>query len=521
MVVHMSNFGFGMHSGNNDDDDRDDRNRDEGRDNNDRNDGPNSGNPFEFLFGGGSNQGGFGDLGGILDQFGSMINGFTADLNSDSDEPLNFDMVERVARQQIDGKRGAQQGFSGGLFGFGPRPSQQDSRKDHRPSAADSQAVAESVRLAELWLDEVTTLPAGATGSVAFGPEQWLEETLPTWKRILNPLAAKLGEATMADMPEEMKGQMGPIGGIMQRVNAMNFSMQLGQTMGELADGVTHSTEWGMPLAEGHTAAIATKHLDELASRLGTEKREALIYLACREAAHHRLFQHVPWLAERLILDVEEFARGLTIDSSAMEEATREFNPEMMGDPEKMQEMMNSLQNQDLAPKVVSTNKHALERLETRLSLVEGWVDFVVGNALSARMPNAAMLNAAWSSFRGNETKAMESLKRSMGISLVAPKANDAADLWYRLDEAVGMERRDGTWDHPDLLPDPADLDNPAGFIGRVGFGADEMDDFDPISEIEKLEKKRREQETGGEGSTGDDAEGNNTDGDKGNDQDA
>lgn len=511
----MSNFGFGMHPNNNGGDDgdngRDDDDQNNGRDGQgDGRGGQGDGrgnNPFEFLFGGqggSGNQGGpfggggfaAGNLGDLLNQFGAVFSGFGSDLNSTGpDDAVNYALVERTARQHIRAKSYGNSGgsaFTGGLFGFGAGAQRNTQRTT--PTHSDSRAVAESVRLAELWLDGATALPAGATGSVAFGPEQWLEETLDTWKRIFTPLAEKLGEAAMSEMPEEMREQMGPLAGIVRQVNAMNFSMQLGRTLGELACAVSHSTQWGMPLAKGNTAAVATAQLDSMSEKLGTDKREALIYLATREAAHHRLFKHVPWLAERLILDVEEFARGLALDTSALEEAMREFNPESMNDPAKMQEMMAQMQGQDLTPKVVSANAHARERLETSLSLVEGWVDFVVGQALADRMPNAPILTAAWSSYRNTESPEMEALTKALGISLLAPRANDAAGLWHKLDEAVGAEKRDGVWDHPDLLPMAKDLDNPSGFIAKVAFDGDEMADFDPISEIEKLEAELNKQ---------------------------
>lgn len=481
----MSRFGFGNHS-----DDRDDNDRDKNRNNNghgnngDDNFGDANSNGdqggFGFFFGPGSNpfgggnlngsSFGGGDLGGFLGQLGNMISGFSQDLNKQGNSPVNYSLTERIARQHVAQEAG--------------------------PKSNDSTAVAESVRLVELWLDEATILPAGATGSVAFGPGQWLDETLPTWRRVITPLAEKLSDAALSGAPEELRGQLGPMEGILKQINAMNFGTQLGATLGELAKGVVTSTQWGMPLAQGRTAAIATAHLEEMAAKLGCEPREALIYLAAREAAHHRLFQHVPWLVERLILDVEEYAAGLALDDTAMKEAMNSFNPEALQDPSQMQEMMQSLQNEDLTPKVVSSNAHARERLETMLSLIEGWVDYVVGNALNDRVPGAAMINAGWSAFRNTGSPAMEGLTRSMGISLLAPKANEAAELFRRLEQATDMEKRDAMWDHPDFLPVGDDLDNPAAFIGRWAFDADEMKDFDPIAEIEKLE---REKSNGGE----------------------
>lgn len=489
----MSNFGFGFHGSSDDNDDD--------RDKNNGNDPFGFGaNPFGFLFGGQPGQGGPGGtgqggqqgpgIGDILGQFGAMLSGFGRDMNSpDAQGPVNYALAGRIARQQITGAAA------------------------RTPSSKDSQAVAESVRLAELWLDEATVLPAGATGSVAFSAEKWLEETMPRWRRIIDPLASKLGDATLDGLPEEARAQLGPMTGMLSQINGMNFGMQLGHALGELAKEVAMSTQWGIPLADSTVAAVATSRLDDLAKKLGAERRETLIYLAAREAAHLRLFQHVPWLVERLILDVEEFATGLSLDNSALEEATREFNPEMMGDPAKMQEMMESLQNQDLAPKIVSSTDHARIRLETSLSLVEGWVDVVVGEALGTRLPATASVQAAWSVFRDTTQPGMAVLAKTVGVNLAAPKANEAAELWSRLTFAVGKERRDAVWNHPDFLPVDSDLDSPAEFIDSI-LGEAEGRDFDPISEIEKLERELNN----GEDGRGADDDSDGSDGDTGTD---
>ncbi|HIW91347.1 MAG TPA: zinc-dependent metalloprotease [Candidatus Corynebacterium avicola] len=481
----MSNFGFGS-NGPDDESDDDGRRRDDDNGNSGNNDPFGFGaNPFGFLFGapgaGGANgaggNGGNGaagqgpGLGDILGQFGNMLAGFGRDMNSpDAQGPVNYALAERIARQQLTGDAARKQ-----------------------PASKDSQAVAESVRLVELWLDEATVLPAGATGSVAFTGSQWLDETLPRWKRVINPLAEKLGAASMDGLPEEIRSQLGPMSGIFSQINGMNFGMQLGRTLGQLAGTVAMSTQWGIPLAEGSVAAVNTSQLDDLSKKLGAERRETLIYLATREAAHLRLFQHVPWLVERVILDVEEFATGLSLDNSAMEEASQQFNPEMLGDPQKMQEMMSQLQDSDLSPTVVSSTDHARIRLETSLSLIEGWVDLVVGEAMGDRLPVAASIGAAWSVHRDKDQPGMDAMVKAVGISLSAPKASEAAELWRRLTVAVGIERRDQVWNHPDFLPVDSDLDSPAEFIDSILASEEEVDGFDPIGEIEKLERELNE----------------------------
>jgi hypothetical protein len=43
----------------------------------------------------------------------------------------------------------------------------------------------------------------------------------------------------------------------------------------------------------------------------------------------------------------------------------------------------------------------------------------------------------------------------------------------------VGIEKRDGLWDHPDVLPTAADIENPAALISKLREGGTLPDAFD------------------------------------------
>lgn len=75
-----------------------------------------------------------------------------------------------------------------------------------------------------------------------------------------------------------------------------------------------------------------------------------------------------------------------------------------------------------------------------------------------------------------------------MGIEFAAPKVAEAQELWRRVGVAVGTERRDHVWDHPDFLPTAEDLESSAEFIDAL-LDDSSGSDFDPIAEITKLEE--------------------------------
>jgi putative hydrolase len=138
-------------------------------------------------------------------------------------------------------------------------------------------------------------------------------------------------------------------------------------------------------------------------------------------------------------------------------------------------------------PKATPEQTAALERLETMLALVEGWVSTVVTAALGDRLPGTAALSEMLRRRRATAGPAEQTFATLVGLELRPRKMREAAVLWERLTEAAGIDARDAVWQHPDLLPSPADLDEPAAFIDRViGGDVGTLDIDAAIAEFEK-----------------------------------
>src|SRR3982750_4854821 len=59
-------------------------------------------------------------------------------------------------------------------------------------SEAERAAVADALRLADLWLDPVTELPSGVDRPLAWSRVEWVEQTLPAWSTLIDPLAERV-----------------------------------------------------------------------------------------------------------------------------------------------------------------------------------------------------------------------------------------------------------------------------------------------------------------------------------------
>ncbi|MGI5402777.1 zinc-dependent metalloprotease [Streptomyces sp. CA-135486] len=414
-------------------------------------DGPSPANPFGF----GSGQGAdnpfaamFGslnpnDLGAAFQQLGQML--------SFEGGPVNWDMAKQIARQTVS------QGTP-------------DGAKDESVGPAERTAVEEAVRLADLWLDGATSLPSGANTAVAWSRAEWVEATLPAWQQLVDPVAERVGLAMGDVLPEEMQAMAGPLIGMMRSMGGAMFGQQIGQAVGALAGEVVGSTDIGLPLGPAGKAALLPLNIEAFGKDLGVPKEEVRLYLALREAAHQRLFAHVPWLRSHLFGAVESYARGIKVDTSKLEDVVGQLDPTH---PEQLQE---ALQQGMFQPEDTPAQKAALARLETALALVEGWVDAVVHEAASTRLTSADRLRETLRRRRASGGPAEQTFATLIGLQLRPRRLRDAARLWASLTDARGVDGRDGLWSHPDMLPTATDLDDPDGFVHREQLDFSELD---------------------------------------------
>ena len=192
------------------------------------------------------------------------------------------------------------------------------------PSIGDAQhrQVAEALRTADLWLDRGCDLPSATARTEAWSRAEWVEQTLPVWKGVVEPVAQSVGDAMSqaiaAQAPPEMQGMLGGALPMLRRMGGAFFGLQLGQAIGALAREVVGAADVGLPLLPPGRAALLPSNVAEFGAGLDLEPDEVRLYLALREAAHARLFSGVPWLRAHLLGAVAEYARGLRIDTAAI-----------------------------------------------------------------------------------------------------------------------------------------------------------------------------------------------------------
>jgi putative hydrolase len=365
------------------------------------------------------------------------------------------------------------------------------------PSVLESQRheITEALRLADLWLEDVTTFPSGIRTVQAWSRSEWVEVTFPVWSKLCEPIAAKVVEgmsnmlsvdpSQMEGVPEELRSAFGALGGglgglsaMLRQVGGAMIGGQAGAAVGELANEVTGSCDIGLPLGPDGTAALLPAGVAAFGEGLAVDADEVRLFLALREAAHHRLFAHVPWLTAHLFGAVEAYARGMTVDMARLEEAIPQID---LSNPEALRDALAG--GELFRPTNTEEQKAALARLETALALVEGWVSTVVDAAAAERLPHAGALAEAVRRRRATGGPAEHTFATLVGLELRPRRLREAAAIWRGLTGARGVDGRDGVWAHPDLMPTAEDLDDPEGFVrGRPELDISGLDTGEPGS---------------------------------------
>ncbi len=387
-------------------------------------------------------------------------------------------------------------GGAGGMFGGGAAPdggvnwdvTKDTARKtaaslgkDPSPDSADRRALDEASSIAETWLDDATGFPRSGAGVVAWSRAEWIEQTMPVWRRLVEPVATHIADAmegalsfSAEDHPEaaQFAGMEQMLRPMLRTSGASMFGMQLGQGLGRLSTEVIGATDIGLPLAADTKVALLPANIAAFGEGLDQSPTDVTLYLTLRESARSRLFAAAPWLREQMLALVEEYARGITIDTSALEQAVSEI------DPTNLEQLSATLEGGLFEPKKTPEQQATLGRLETMLALVEGWVDDVVETATARWMPAANALAETVRRRRATGGPAEATFSTLVGLELRPRRMRDAANLWAAVRDARGAEGRDAVWSHPDLIPTSADLDDPIGFA-RSKPAADSDDDFD------------------------------------------
>lgn len=352
-------------------------------------------------------------------------------------------------------------------------------------TAAQAERAKQALTIADLWLDTATDFSPGRVTRAAWTRIEWIDATLDMWKTICNPVAENVSRALTSALtqqlsdegddsldpsrPEGMAAMLGQTRDMMPKLSAMMFAAQIGNALAGLSAEAFGSTDVGIPLTKEATTGLVVSNVEAFAEGLDIPFDEILQFMAVRECAHRRLFASVPWLEGDLVRAVERYSARIDIDADAIAQAARSVDP---SNPESME---NALSGGIFALSVSEEQRVALERLETLLALIEGWVEVVTAQALAPYLPHADQLREMMRRRRASGGPAEQILGQLIGLTMRPRRSRGAASIFSLVQADGGAKARDALWSHPDMVPTRTELDTPDTFL-TLRRAAEEQD---------------------------------------------
>ena len=335
-------------------------------------------------------------------------------------------------------------------------------------------AIRDALAIGTLWLDQATAMSSLTNEPKLLTRELYVADAMPLFEALASPVATKMSEALAQNLkdnaPEELSAILGNAGGLMRSAGGALFAMQLGQALGKLSAEVISGGDIGLPIFQDQRVAFVPQNLSALVDGLEIERDQAYIYLGIREMAHTRLFKHSKWLREAIVGQITNYASDIKIDNDRINEIAEDFSA---ANPD---ELKRALETGAFIAARSEDQQAALDRIETTLALIDGWVDVITEDAAKL-LPKGAAIAEAIRRRRATGGPAEQTFGTIVGLELRPRRLREAAEMWRKIGAAVGIEKRDSLWDHPDLLPTAEEIDDPARLIAKLTGGTDDAMD--------------------------------------------
>ena len=337
-------------------------------------------------------------------------------------------------------------------------------------SSALQKETQTAYEMARLWLGEETNFDTSYPHK-NLTRKLWVADALPLYKELSEPIAASMAKALGENLgnliPEQFAEMLGAATKFLGNAGATIFAMQLGQAAGKLSTEVLSSSEVGIPLS--NRPGLILQNVEHFLSEIETPKSEVLLYLCIRELAVVSLFNSNSWLSEALITQIREFASGLKVDTTEIENLAEGLD---LSNPDAIREMMEA---GSLVSQRTPEQQVALARIETLLALTEGWADSVAFRA-ARRLPSQAAISELFRRRRATQGALEKTFALLLGLELKPRLLRESAKMWQTVFDQLGTAGQDALWSHPDQLPSVEEIQDPSILLSRLQAGGDDLD---------------------------------------------
>jgi putative hydrolase len=338
------------------------------------------------------------------------------------------------------------------------------------PEPGEQRAWDDHLRLAELWVDPVSSLPSPDHPLLAqpISRADWAEAALRSFPPLIEPgasrMADSLGHGAAAGVPPEM-GQM------VGRLGALIVGLQVGTVVGQLSQLVLSQYDLTMPPKDPSRLVFLSENVQGFEQSSGLPHDQLRLWLACHEVIRQRLLSGVSWFEDRLYGLVKEMAALTEPDPSGLMDRLQSLD---MSRPESIQELMEG--GEGLSGPPSPALQAATAKLEVLLALAGGYALVLNERVLAGRLPALPSIQAAVRARMADEEGPHALFAQLLRADPERAGAARGERFCREVLAATDVDGLDRVWAHPDFLPSPEELASPGRWLERTGLvGGEEI----------------------------------------------
>ena len=332
------------------------------------------------------------------------------------------------------------------------------------PEPGEQRMWGDQLRLAELWVGAVSTLPGPdrpLTAQPITRPD-WVESVLRSFAPVVEPgarrMADAIGPSAGPGLPPEMGQLMGRLGGLL-------VGLQLGTVVGQLSHLVLSQYDLPLPARNPSRIVFLSENVSTFEQSSGLPRDQLRLWLACHGVLRQRLLAGVSWLPEHMQRLADEMARLTEPDASGLMERLQSLD---MSSPESIQGLLEG--GQSLTGPPSSELQAATGRLEVLLALADGYTMVLCERVLAERLPALASIETAIRARLAEEDGAHALFAQLLRVDPERSGGARGERFCHEVLAATDVDGLDRLWAHPDDLPTPEELAVPGRWLERVGL---------------------------------------------------
>ena len=334
-------------------------------------------------------------------------------------------------------------------------------------ATADTNAFREAVAVAELWLDQVTELPAVEGPAQALTAAEWTTQAAsPSGLGVyIEPVATGMTASLSESLPSELAGLGAQMTQAMGSLSAMLYGVQAGAVAGNLAGQLLGVYDLGVPTLDPRVVGTVGSTASAFAAEYGFDEIEFRYWLALREATHRRMFAGVSWLRPVVADLIGQFASEATFNIEELMEGMggMGFDP---SNPESIRDALSAPDAFRIQP--TSEQQATLRRLQAVVSFVEGYSATAVAAAAGDRLTSLGRIEEAARRRRAEKGPGERALEQLLGLDLKPADVRIGPAFCEAVIVARGRDGLDRVWQSPDHLPRPDELAEPSRWLVRM-----------------------------------------------------